>query len=426
MGLLARRTWQTAVLSLGVLLSCDGPEQAAPSGTTTGATSVATVDTEANRESTGTTAGSDSATGSGGETASDAAASDDGELVCPDEDKVYEGDVALVTAEDVAALEGYTIIAGDLVILASELKDLEGLECIIEIEGNLIVVDNDQLTSLMGLGGLGFIGGDLIVTGNRGVEDLAGLNPEVHVVGQRIFSDDSSDGSSYDSSSSSSSPPVPEDLDVTIGPVVTHMTPVAPGTAINVNTTWDLAGSPYIIGPGAGDLTISAGVTLTIEAGVEVHMGAGDTGRFISVDGTLNVQGTAANPVIFRHETLTSANSWEGIILQSGSSSSLSYAEVHHADNALRFTSPGVGNHTVDNVTVATFSASGIVQTSGTLVVTNLTATGTGTSTYCANSSGTFTADGRVIYTDDSGIMFVVSDTGGWDVYFPERITNPE
>ncbi len=57
---------------------------------------------------------------------------------------------------------------------------------------------------------------------------------------------------------------------------------------ISTNTTWNLAGSPYIV---TGDITVDNGVTLTVDPNVEVKF---NSGRRMTVLGTLN-----ANTVTF-------------------------------------------------------------------------------------------------------------------------------
>lgn len=61
-------------------------------------------------------------------------------------------------------------------------------------------------------------------------------------------------------------------------------TPVS-GT-ISADETWNLAGSPYIV---TGNITVGGGVTLTIEAGVQVKF---DNGRSMFSHGTINATST--------------------------------------------------------------------------------------------------------------------------------------
>ncbi len=63
------------------------------------------------------------------------------------------------------------------------------------------------------------------------------------------------------------------------------------GGTLAANTTFSLAGSPYTL---SEDLIVPPGLTLTLAAGVELRMPAG---RNIRVQGSLQVQGTALQPV---------------------------------------------------------------------------------------------------------------------------------
>jgi hypothetical protein len=58
------------------------------------------------------------------------------------------------------------------------------------------------------------------------------------------------------------------------------------GGNISSNTTWNLAGSPYVV---TSSITVDAGVTLTIDTGVEVKF---DNGRSMFVNGILNATST--------------------------------------------------------------------------------------------------------------------------------------
>ena len=87
-----------------------------------------------------------------------------------------------------------------------------------------------------------------------------------------------------------------------------------------INQTWSPAGSPYIV---QGDITIPAGAFLTIQAGTTVQFASTDgqaagldTSRVeLTVKGTLNVNGTAASPVMFQAQNGSTSGIWYGIII---------------------------------------------------------------------------------------------------------------
>jgi hypothetical protein len=62
--------------------------------------------------------------------------------------------------------------------------------------------------------------------------------------------------------------------------------------AINSNTTWTSASSPYYF---TGNVFINSSVTLTIQPGVRVNF----NGFYLRVNGTLNAQGTTSNKIVF-------------------------------------------------------------------------------------------------------------------------------
>ncbi len=97
-----------------------------------------------------------------------------------------------------------------------------------------------------------------------------------------------------------------------------------PGGNISEDTTWTLAGSPYIVN---GAITVSnadAAITptLTIEPGVEIRFAKGANHLKIgsgNSSGALVAQGTVDAPIVFTsNETTPASGDWQGIIFDNG------------------------------------------------------------------------------------------------------------
>lgn len=102
---------------------------------------------------------------------------------------------------------------------------------------------------------------------------------------------------------------------------------------ITSDTTWTLAGSPYLV---KQSVSIISGSTLTVQAGVVIEF----TGYFsLSVLGTIIVGGTPADKVIFTYDSPTpSPGSWEGIRFladSNDSGSSITSASIFYATTGL-------------------------------------------------------------------------------------------
>lgn len=95
--------------------------------------------------------------------------------------------------------------------------------------------------------------------------------------------------------------------------------------SINAGTTWSVAGSPYVL---QGDITINAGVTLTLEPGVRVVAG-GDYRIF--VNGTLSGSGTVTGPIAFEAADPSSRGAWQGLYVPAGGRCVLTNAIVRNA-----------------------------------------------------------------------------------------------
>jgi hypothetical protein len=73
-----------------------------------------------------------------------------------------------------------------------------------------------------------------------------------------------------------------------------HATTHVSGTTYTSDTTWSLAGSPYVLD---GNVAVAAGATLTIDPGVVVKLNG--TFRTLTVSGTLKAAGTADHRITF-------------------------------------------------------------------------------------------------------------------------------
>jgi len=101
---------------------------------------------------------------------------------------------------------------------------------------------------------------------------------------------------------------------------------------ITTNTTWTLAGSPYIV---VGDVIVVPDVFLTIEPGVVVRFTAGTS---LIIDGGLFAQGTSTHKITFTSNSMTPAiGDWGSINIRhySTGANRLSHVRAEYASTAL-------------------------------------------------------------------------------------------
>jgi len=173
--------------------------------------------------------------------------------------------------------------------------------------------------------------------------------------------------------------------------------------------TWTADQSPYRV---TDTITVPAGETLTIQAGVDVQFNADVP--FV-VDGAIRAYGTGGNPVRFRKGT---AEAWGGVRISGSDSSSFVYTQIMHGNTTgdqgfqgggLAVTSADA-RLTMTNCTVSSniSDMGGGVSNAGTAVFTNciftenssygrgggLYNTGTATLTHCTFAANVAAGDG--------------------------------
>ncbi len=129
-----------------------------------------------------------------------------------------------------------------------------------------------------------------------------------------------------------------------------------------------------------GDVTVAAGVTLTIADGALIQVAAG---KALIVQGTLLVQGSSATGVTFTPNP--TPGTWDGIQVQMGGAATISYAQLKYPttglscaagtttcamtrSSVLNYSSTGLliqAPATLDHVTVDTGGAGGVVINAG-------------------------------------------------------------
>jgi parallel beta-helix repeat protein len=103
---------------------------------------------------------------------------------------------------------------------------------------------------------------------------------------------------------------------------------------ISTDTTWDLAGSPYII---VGNVIVDSGVTLTVDPGVQVKF---DDYYRIDVDGDFIALGNSANKINITSNKATPAQGdWYTIRVNPGGYVVLNFCNISYSLKAVQITS---------------------------------------------------------------------------------------
>lgn len=128
--------------------------------------------------------------------------------------------------------------------------------------------------------------------------------------------------------------------------------PAYPGTHvmgyITEDTIWNMTDGEML-----GDVTVASGVTLTIQAGSQIHA-HDNTKLTVASGGQLHITGTETSPVLFTHRN-AAPGSWQGFVFQGARSNSneitIDHAIIEYADKAL-YTTQSKVKATVTHTTV--------------------------------------------------------------------------
>lgn len=115
----------------------------------------------------GTSVASTSSTASGEESESSS-----GSEGCAE---VYVGDLVVADGAGLSAMAEVRHVMGDLEVVGVAAADLDSLGCLVEVDGDLTLRENEALETLSGAGSLEAVGGTISVLGNPRLRSLSGF-----------------------------------------------------------------------------------------------------------------------------------------------------------------------------------------------------------------------------------------------------------
>lgn len=165
------------------------------------------------------------------------------------------------------------------------------------------------------------------------------------------------------------------------------------GEEIACNTTWT-NDKPYVI---YNSVLVPQGCKLTIQEGVRIHSHIGST---FYVGGTLEVNGTKANPVTFESDRLEDAykeipSQWVGIrFLPRSINNKITYAVIKNGIVGVEADSipvNGIENLNISHTIIRNMSGAGIVGYTSTIKATNCLVHNMGTYSFVGELGGNYT-----------------------------------
>jgi len=199
-------------------------------------------------------------------------------------------------------------------------------------------------------------------------------------------------------------------------PFITHADTTVSGT-ISSDTTWSTTGNVYII---QGGVTVSSGVTLTVDPGVIVKFQ--NTNSRLIVNGTLDAVGASTSTIYFTSykddsvggdtngdggATSPAVGDWAEISINSGGVADIGYAVVRYGGNtgwndANLYVNGG--ELTVATSTISNSQAYGIWQPSGTTTASNIVLSNSGNRGFWLQSGAANIASSTLSDNNNYGI----------------------